>query len=221
MVHEIATNINTELALTADVAQVALAVDPKNVVVEVPDGQDVASWIREVERVVLLVPEAEARVIIDRRSGTIVVSGDARISPVIISQKGLTVTISQQEDTAGIPSLQSFVAVDPSKAGSSHVGDLLEALKPLNVPIADRIEILTKITPTRQTSRRVDFRGDRLKVLAIDSITSGAGRESQEGKAGQLAETANMIAGQLFYGTLLKQLRSSELKGEYGHGGAW
>lgn len=150
MAHEIATAINTELHDTADVAQVALAVDPKNVLVLVPDGQDVASWIREVERTVLLVPEGEARVVVDRTSGTIVVSGDARISPVIVSQRGLTITVAPPatDDAAAAMTLgepQPFVAIDPSRAGDVHVGDLLEALKPLNVPIEDRIEILTKI----------------------------------------------------------------------------
>jgi len=147
MVHEIATVINTELKLTADVEHVAVAVDPKNVVVLVPGGQDVAAWIREVERTSLLVPEAEARVIVDRRSGTIVVSGDARISPVIISQKGLTITVAPGgPDGATDPyAPNSFVAIDPSRAGDTHVGELLEALKPLSVAIEDRIEILKKI----------------------------------------------------------------------------
>jgi len=147
MVHEIATAVNTELARTADVEQVAEAMDPKNVVVVVPENQDVASWIREIERTSLLVPDAEARVIVDRRSGTIVVSGDARISPVIVSQKGLTITVAPQAaaDPLGAPATTGFVAIDPSRAGDTHVGDLLEALKPLNVPVADRIEILTKI----------------------------------------------------------------------------
>ena len=149
MVHEIATAINTELAQTADIEQVALAVDPKNIVVLLPVGQEVASWIREVERTMLLVPEGEARVIVDRRSGTIVVSGDARISPVIISQKGLTVTVAPAgaagDALPAVAQPQSFVAIDPSRAGNTHVGDLLEALKPLNVPIEDRIEILAKI----------------------------------------------------------------------------
>lgn len=148
MVHEIATSINTELALAADVEQIALAVDPKNVIVLVPPTQEFASWIQEVENAVLLVPDAEARVIVDRRSGTIVVSGNAKMSPVIISQRGLTVTVTQQpgepQEITGSP-LQSFVALDPSQAGDVNVGDLLEALKPLNVPIEDRIEILTKV----------------------------------------------------------------------------
>jgi flagellar basal body P-ring protein FlgI len=110
----------------------------------------VASWIREVERTVLLVPEGEARVVVDRTSGTIVVSGDARISPVIVSQRGLTITVAllvpeEGGAAAGVGEPQPFVAIDPSQAGDVHVGDLLEALKPLNVPIGDRIEILTKI----------------------------------------------------------------------------
>jgi flagellar P-ring protein precursor FlgI len=163
MVHEIATAINTELAQTADVELVALAADPKNVLVMVPDGQDVASWIHEVERTVLLVPEAEARVIVDRRSGTIVVSGDARISPVIISQKGLTITVAPaiNDPASRVPILetQQFLAIDPSKAGNTHVGDLLEALKPLNVPIEDRIEILTKIHRLGKLHAELIFEG--------------------------------------------------------------
>lgn len=159
MVHEIATAINTELAQTADMDHVALAVDPKNVVVLVPSNQDVASWIREVERTALLVPEAEARVIVDRHSGTIVVSGDARISPVIISQKGLTITVAPTPGQAASPAAgeTTFLAIDPSKAGDTHVGDLLEALKPLNVPIEDRIEILTKIHRLGKLHARLMF----------------------------------------------------------------
>lgn len=147
--HEIATAINTELSDTADLPQVAQAMDPKNVVVLVPNEQDVAAWIREVERTVVLVPEGEARVVVDRSSGTIVVSGDARISPVIISQRGLTITVvpprADGEQPRPVVSQSSFVTLDPSSAADVHVGDLLEALKPLNVPVEDRIEILTKV----------------------------------------------------------------------------
>lgn len=147
--HEIATAINTELSNTADLPQVAQAMDPKNIVVLVPFGQDVAAWIREIERTIVLVPESEARVIVDRTSGTIVVSGDARISPVIVSQRGLTITIAPPLDPESPPapllSQSNFVAIDPNRAADVHVGDLLEALKPLAIPIEDRIEILTKV----------------------------------------------------------------------------
>jgi len=147
--HEIATAINTELSETADLPQVAQAMDPKNIVVVVPDHQDVAAWIREVEQTVVLVPEGQARVIVDRTSGTIVVSGDARISPVIVSQRGLTVTIAPPppdgQPVQPVAGQSRFVAIDPGSAGDVHVADLLEALKPLNVPVNDRIEILTKV----------------------------------------------------------------------------
>jgi len=35
----------------------------------------------------------------------------------------------------------------------------------------------------------------------------------------KLREMGDKIVGSVFYGTLLKQMRTSELKGEYGHGG--
>ena len=35
----------------------------------------------------------------------------------------------------------------------------------------------------------------------------------------KLRRTADELAGSVFYGTLLRQLRQSSLKGEYGHGG--
>jgi flagellar P-ring protein precursor FlgI len=109
------------------------------------------------------VPESEARVIVDRRSGTVVVSGDARISPVIISQKGLTITIAPPpaagETPIAVPEPSSFVAIDPDHAGDTHVGELLEALKPLNVPIEDRIEILTKIHRLGKLHAELIFEG--------------------------------------------------------------
>ena len=37
--------------------------------------------------------------------------------------------------------------------------------------------------------------------------------------AEKLRESANEVVGSIFYGTLLKQMRDSQLKGPYGHGG--
>jgi Rod binding domain-containing protein len=38
-------------------------------------------------------------------------------------------------------------------------------------------------------------------------------------KLSELREATGSVVGSVFYGTLLKNLRASELKGEYGHGG--
>ncbi len=149
LAHEIAATIDSELSLAADVDHVALAVDPKNVLVFVPEEQTPASWIRDIETLLLLVPENEARVVINRHTGTIVVSGNVSISPVVVSQKGLTVTIlpagteSAADEVVAGP--QTFVGIDPSRAGGSTVNDLLAALNRLNVNVEDRIAILTEI----------------------------------------------------------------------------
>jgi Rod binding domain-containing protein len=39
------------------------------------------------------------------------------------------------------------------------------------------------------------------------------------GDLSRLRETAHRVAGSVFYGTLLKAMRESSLKGTYGHGG--
>jgi flagellar P-ring protein precursor FlgI len=131
------------------VERVATAVDPANVVVVVPEGQDIADWMRLVEGKQLLMPEEQARVVVDRRSGTIVVSGDARISPVLISQRGLTINVAPpaRDGEAPLPpNLPGhFLPLDPSGSADTHLSDLLEALKPLDVPVDDRIEILSKL----------------------------------------------------------------------------
>jgi flagellar P-ring protein precursor FlgI len=161
MAHEIAAALNQELSLSDSGQLVAEAMDPKNIVVLVPPGDSVASRMRDIEMAELLIPEADARVIVDRRSGTIVVSGDARISPVIISQKGLTISVAPPApEGAAAPAADSkFLAIDPHRASDTHVGELLEALKPLNVPIEDRIEILTKIHRLGKLHAELIFEG--------------------------------------------------------------
>lgn len=146
---EIASAISSELSDTAMVTRVATAVDPKNVLVLLPESQDAARWISDIELTPLLMPSSEARVIANRQTGTIVVSGDARISPVVVSKRGLTITVApadaNQPDSALVPASRSFVALDPSKAGGGHVADLLEAFNRLAVPVEDRIDILEEI----------------------------------------------------------------------------
>jgi flagellar P-ring protein precursor FlgI len=146
---EIAGAVSSELSDTAMVARVATAVDPKNVLVLLPEGQDPARWISDIQLTPLLMPSSEARVIANRRSGTIIVSGDAKISPVVVSKRGLTITVAPtdvtQPATEVVPMTRSFVAVDPSKSGGAYVSDLLEALNRLSVPVDDRIDILEEI----------------------------------------------------------------------------
>jgi flagellar P-ring protein precursor FlgI len=153
LAREIAQAIDSALALAADVEHVALAADSKNVLVLVPSTEVAtpADWISQIEQLDLLIGSGEARVVVDRTSGTITVSGHARMSPVIVSHRGLTITVADPQAAAGaglgIPEaqLQHFVALAPGEANGTNVSELLEALNRLAVPIDDRIAILKQI----------------------------------------------------------------------------
>ncbi|MEK6798160.1 MAG: flagellar basal body P-ring protein FlgI [Planctomycetota bacterium] len=165
MATSIAQAVDKELSISADVDRVALAVDSKNVVVLVPDHQlgDPASWIRDVERTPILMEAGEARVTINRRAGTIVVTGETRISPVIVSQMGLTVTVAGNapEGTLIRPTIdqQNFVPIDLEKSRSPNVKDLLEALNRLKVPFKDRVSILEEIHRAGKLHAKLMYEG--------------------------------------------------------------
>ncbi len=146
----IAEAINAELSLAADVERVAMAADARNVIVWVPPFQrgDPAPWIRDIQELSTLMPPTKAQVVIDSDTGTIVVSGDARISPVAVSQRGLTVTVLDPPPSDPTPQLtsKSFIGVTTEENINTKVTDLLEALNQLNVPIEDRIAILKQMS---------------------------------------------------------------------------
>jgi len=52
------------------------------------------------------------------------------------------------------------------------------------------------------------------------SITPGAARlDPVDQDLKQLRDVSNRVVGSVFYGTMLKAMRNSKIKGEYGHGG--
>ncbi len=165
MAAAVAQAVDKELGTSANAGRVALALDSKNVVVNIPAHQrgDPASWIRDVERTPILMESNEARVTINRNTGTIVVTGDTRLSPVIVSQRGMTITIANpQADTpARQPAFerQDFVALDVAKKRSSNLTDLLEALNRLKIPIDDRIAILEEIHRAGKLHAKLIYEG--------------------------------------------------------------
>ncbi len=151
MAAAVAQAVDKELSLSADVDRVALAVDSKSIVVLLPEHQrgDPASWIRDVEQTPILMESNEARVTINRTAGTIVITGDTRLSPVVVSQRGMTVTVATPTvDGVVVEPVfkqQRFVPLDPETNRSANVQDLLEALNRLQVPFTDRVSILEEI----------------------------------------------------------------------------
>ncbi len=158
--HAIAQMITEESSEPGRISSIARAMDPKNVIVAVPPAEraSLASFIARIEMLDLLLPRTEARVKINRRTGTIIISGDVEISPVAISHKGLTISTlpaAAQQAYAGRGEQEGFVTVDPENRGGTKMADLIDALNQLKVPVEDRITIIEELYKTGKLHARL------------------------------------------------------------------
>ncbi len=149
MASSLARVINEALAEPG--TAIATALNPANVVVRVPavEMRDPAPFIAEVLGLPVLMPDQQARIVINARTGTIIITQDVTIDPVIISHAGLTITsVSPQlPATPGNPRIdvQTFVPMDPQGTGGAKLQSLLQAFELLAVPMKDRIDIIRQL----------------------------------------------------------------------------
>ncbi len=147
----LAQNINDELNPDGD--PLAKAIDPKNVTIQLPMWERADPSLFLSKLMVMSFPTPlmpiEARVVINERTGTIVMTDDVEVSPVVISKKGLTIT---RITPTPVPSElnpseteQRFIGVDPSDKGGAKLADLIEAFNQLKVDSQDRIEVIKAI----------------------------------------------------------------------------
>lgn len=149
----IAEAINGVMVLGDDDDPIARAVDQKNVIVKVPDEAlpNLSSFITQIMGTTIdsEIASGGARVIINRSEGTIAMTSDVELSPVIISHKGMTIQIvtPEPEPNELNPKVEEvdFVALDPENRGGVGLRQLLDALNTLNVPAEDRIAIIKEI----------------------------------------------------------------------------
>ncbi len=158
-----------------DGRELAVAIDPKNVVVSIPQS-DVArpdSFISRVQRLPVPMLADEARVRINERLGTIVLTGDVEISPVVISMHGLTITTVAQPSGGvtgpgdpfanggtGVMTEGNFVPLAvgegvTNERSRARLADLVAALDRLQVPAEDRISILKELHRTGKLHARL------------------------------------------------------------------
>ena len=142
--------------VSPDGPEVARAIDAKNVFIRVPEYEraNPATFIANIMEAYIDGSQVTgaARVVINERTGTIVMSGDVEISPTIISHDGLTITMLQpapdpDEDGQAEPRLvtEEFLALDPGNRGGARLADLLAAFNQLKVPADDRITIVRQM----------------------------------------------------------------------------
>lgn len=143
-------------------AGTALMLDPGTVEISVPpDYQSRPAHLLASVENISVKPDQRARVVVDQRSGTIVLGSDVRISTIAVSQGNLTIRVqetplvsqpnpfSRNGETVVVP--RTSVAIDEEggkmavvKAGVT-LADLVSGLNALGVGPRDMIDILTAI----------------------------------------------------------------------------
>ncbi len=147
--------VNTELS-----ASYASVLDPGTVEIAIENKSNVAEFVSVIENLTVT-PDSIARVVVDEKSGTIVIGSNVRIGQVAISQGGLTVkvrerfNVSQPEQisiggtTVVIPDTELDVDEVDSKftilEGDVSLQDLVDGLNAIGVGARQTISILQAI----------------------------------------------------------------------------
>lgn len=141
--------------LLGDGEDVAYALDEKTVVVALPPAElaNPANFLGTILDIRLdpSLLSTPARVVVNERTGSIVLSGDVRISPAVISHEDLEITTvtPPAEPTLDLPlveqSTSAMVTTEDDERELARAANLLDALNRLDVPVKDQIAILAQL----------------------------------------------------------------------------
>jgi flagellar P-ring protein FlgI len=160
---DVTTAIRAEDAINSVLGVGAATVrDPATIDVDlVKTGLSPVRAVAKIENL-LIEPHARARVVVDQKSGTVVIGADVRVSRFAVTQGGLSITVRENPfvsqpnpfarngETIIVPSTD--VSVDEQRTEKIGVvednialGDLIEGLNALGVGPRELIDILTAI----------------------------------------------------------------------------
>ena len=147
----------------AGIGELARAVDPSTVFVNVPVEMQprLMEFIAQIETLTLTV-DAPARVVINERTGTIIMGSQLRISTVAISHGNLTIQVKEERDvsqpapfaprsarTVVVPKTDVNVKEEKGKLvvvpEGVSIGDVVQALNAIGVTPRDLISILQAV----------------------------------------------------------------------------
>lgn len=165
----IAEAIQSNVALTGrssiGTPRVARVVDDRTIRVTVPSEEraDRSAFLADVlsapVRTELM--DLPAQVIINQRTGAIIVTGDVTISPVAITHKDLqiTTTVPAINPTPANPQIRrdrwTEVATAPTAREAAKLADLLAALRNLDIPVQEQINIVRMLHKTGKLQARL------------------------------------------------------------------
>ncbi len=151
IINEDAADPDAQGSAGGTAAAIAMAADRANVLVRIPETarRNPAAFLARIETLDLLLPPSEARVIVNREAGSVIITGDVQISPVVITYKGMTITTVTPEPkpTPEFPVTveKQFAPLDPANRGGTRLQDLVDALNSLKLPAADRVHIIEEL----------------------------------------------------------------------------
>ncbi len=136
---DIADLINSQMGKqVSSYTPLAHAFNQGNILVEIPAQyrDDPVLFISQVLSLPIMEPRTVPRVVINERTGTIVISGDVEIGSVAVTHKNLVI------EAGGQTVARPFVGVDPADPTAPKLKALVEALNSVHAPPADIIEII-------------------------------------------------------------------------------
>lgn len=156
--------ITADLESAEAVAPIATAIDEMTVRVEIPPHErgNPANFIASVltKRFSPTLMDLPAQVVVNERTGTIIITGDVEVSAVTVGSDLLTVTTVTPPPVASAasPIIDRTNVTDfgstASNADRARIQDLLQAFRQLNVPARQQIQILSQINATGRLHAR-------------------------------------------------------------------
>lgn len=143
---EVARVINSEFSFEAGNQQLAIAQGPGRVFIRIPKQymESPVEFVAAVMEVGIDRPHQQARVVVNPKSQTVVVTGEVEISPVVISHKNLTVGVGNPAE-GGLPGGFVPITGEQGQQSTQRLQQLVEALNQLRVPTEDVISIIREL----------------------------------------------------------------------------
>jgi flagellar P-ring protein FlgI len=117
--------------------RIAVPLDPSHIQVRLPEDYQgrLTAFIAELE-VLKVDPDQRAVVIVNERTGTVVMGGDVRISDVVVSHNGLSIQVGQGKEAKA----ESVVPMQ-----GATIAELVKSLNQMGVKPEDLVSILQSI----------------------------------------------------------------------------
>lgn len=147
---EIARVVNSEFSFESSGTEIARPVGPAAVEIRVPEQyrKSTVDFVAQILETAIDLPHTQARVVLNSKTGTVIVTGEVELSPVVISHKSFSIEIDGDAPLPGAAG--PFVAMMEGSGRQSpqQFKQLVDALNQLRVPTEDIIAIIRELHAT-------------------------------------------------------------------------